>query len=67
MFMIFQQLLFISLNLYHPKIHMQPDEYIIIYRFTTYQHVLGVMDNVFGHQETKVKILRHIVHEDTPV
>ena len=68
MFMIFQQLLFISSNLYHTKVFMQHNEYIIIYRFTTCQHVLqGTIDILFGHLKTNVEVLRHILYEDTHV
>ena len=45
MYMLFQHLLFISLNLYCTKIHIQYHEYIIIFIiFTIYYHFLqGIM------------------------
>ena len=62
--MLFQHLLFISLNIYHTKVYMQHREYIIIYNmFTVYQHWY----NVFGHRKTNVEALRHTLQEDTPV
>ena len=45
MHMLFQHLLFISLNLYCTKVHIQYHEYIIIYiMFTIYHHLIkGIM------------------------
>ena len=41
MYMLIEHLLFLSLNLYRTKVHIQNHEYIIIYIiFTVYNHFL---------------------------
>ena len=55
MYMVFQHLLFIYLNLYHTKAHIQYHEYIIIYIiFTIYQ--------CFWPLKTNVEVLMQPVH-----
>ena len=63
--MLFQHLLFISLNLYRTKVHIQYYEYIynlhLIYNISP----LLIRYIVFGYQKTNVEVLRHTAHEDT--
>ena len=60
MYMLFEHLLFISLNLYCKKVHKKYHEYVIIYiTFIIWHHFLqGTMC---------VEVLMHIVHEDMSV
>ena len=80
MFMLFQRLLFISLNLYCTKVRIQHHEYIIIYIIFTiyriifitlhlsYYHniiIFLIRHNVFGYQKTNVKVPKHTMDEET--
>ena len=67
MYMLFQDLFFIYLNLYRfSYVHIKYHEYITIYIFFNISPFL-ITHNVFGYQKTNVEVLRHTVHKDTSV
>ena len=79
MYILFQRLLFISLNLYRTKVHIQHHEYIMIYiifaiyriifitlHLSYYHNIIMFLmrHNVFGYQKTNVKVPKHTIDED---
>ena len=61
--MLFQHVLFISLNLHHSKVHVQHEYIIINVKLTIYHHFLqGTM-----FLTIKKLMSRYTVHEDRPV
>ena len=65
-FTYFNNISFISLNLYRTKVHLQYHEHIVIYHICNISPFL-MKHNVFGYQKTIVEVLNHTVHQDTPV
>ena len=63
MCMLFQHLLFISLNLYRAKVHIRHREYIIIISYLKY---ITFSCKTQCFRLTNFEVLRHTVEEDKP-